>query len=299
MNNGVILHCGDSLEVLIGMEPNSIDAIVTDPPYGISFMGNKWDYDIPSLSIFQQCLRVLKPGGHMLAFSGTRTQHRMATRIEDAGFDIRDMIAWVYGQGFPKSHNGAWGGTALKPALEPITMARKPLIGTVECNWAQYGTGGLSIDECRVGDHAGRWPANLIHDGSDEVISAFPESMGQRGDLKHTGRDRPSSGRFGDMAPPHAHAARIEDDKSASRFFYCSKVSKSERGDGNNHPTVKPVSLMQYLIRLVTPAGGTVLDPFMGSGSTGIAARKEGVHFIGIDIDASYVEIARQRTWQG
>ena len=144
------LHHGDCLDVLSTMADNSVDAIVTDPPYGLSFMGKKWDYDVPATEVWVECLRVLKPGGHLLAFAGTRTQHRMAARIEDAGFEIRDMIAWVYGSGFPKSHNGPWGGTALKPALEPITMARKPLAGTVAANWAEHGTGALSIDGCRV-----------------------------------------------------------------------------------------------------------------------------------------------------
>ncbi len=193
MNNNAQVHVGDCLEVLEYFADNSIDAIVTDPPYGLSFMGKKWDYDVPSEDIWRECLRVLKPGGHLLAFAGTRTQHRMAVRIEDAGFEIRDMIAWVYGSGFPKSHNGPWGGTALKPALEPITVARKPMAGTVAANFAEYGTGGLNIDGCRVeapdgvpmfssrgesngktlGDGlngsnrtgevgTGRWPANLI-----------------------------------------------------------------------------------------------------------------------------------------
>lgn len=322
----------DCLSALDFIDDNSIDAIVTDPPYGLSFMGKKWDYDVPSVEVWAECLRVLKPGGHLLAFAGTRTQHRMAVRIEDAGFEIRDMIAWVYGSGFPKSHNGEWGGTALKPALEPITMARKRLVGTVAENLLAHGTGGLNIDGCRVAidpsvddprlggagswktDKAasnvyeggfagkdiassalGRWPANLIHDGSDEVLAGFPQAPGQQGDLKQTGRPRPSSGRFGDMPPPHAHAARIESDKSAARFFYCAKASKRDRGEGNNHPTVKPTDLMRYLCRLVTPPGGVVLDPFMGSGSTGKAAMLEGLRFIGIERELEYVKIASKR----
>lgn len=212
------LHQGDCLATLRGMADNSVDSIVTDPPYGLSFMGKKWDYDVPATDVWVECLRVLKPGGHLLAFAGTRTQHRMAVRIEDAGFEIRDMIAWVYGSGFPKSHNGPWGGTALKPALEPITMARKPLAGTVADNVLEWGTGGLNIDRSRIETEAadakamerantpgsgrmnierraredgnfsplsgvgamdtaqGRWPANLIHDGSDEVLAGFPET---------------------------------------------------------------------------------------------------------------------------
>ncbi len=487
------LHNGDCLDVLRTMPENSVDSIVTDPPYGLSFMGKKWDYDVPSEAIWRECLRVLKPGGHLLAFAGTRTQHRMAVRIEDAGFEIRDMIAWVYSTGFPKSHNldrsrgevicgcdeenipgkpspecemrsmrnanvptpvdigegrrevlqpgvpqsrasatgraefaaakirleqpgmegrsdvpkearqlragevrqvpvgiaadgaerwlrdgtptgdgavgtppacpprvrpssgsrpaeqqqgqsrtvalqsqpqngGAWPhcarcgkprvlrglGTALKPALEPITVARKPLAGTVAENVLQWGCGGLNIDGCRVeaekatgwggassfrNTHAasayggmpegdarsveGRWPANLIHDGSDDVLAGFPEGN--------------------------------------SRFFYCAKASKKDRDEGldgfaerqlrttydkrvrdsnggdsgyarrNQHPTVKPTDLMRYLARLVTPPGGVVLDPFMGSGSTGKAAMLEGFRFIGIERDEQYMGIARAR----
>lgn len=335
------LHLGDCLEVLAGLPDNSVDSIVTDPPYGLSFMGKKWDYDVPSVAIWEQCLRVLKPGGHLLAFAGTRTQHRMAVRIEDAGFEIRDMIAWVYGSGFPKSldvskaidkaagaerevlctevrYNEASGivsagrdertlierkittpatdaarqwsgwGTALKPALEPITMARKPLIGTVAENVLTHGTGAINVDGCRVGDEVrlnssagnkdlenrktvtpisshketagreciGRWPANLIHDGSNEACLAL---------------------------------------KSGARFFYSAKTGKDDRETDNNHPTVKPTTLMAYLCRLVTPPGGTVLDPFMGSGSTGKAATVNGFRFIGIERDPAYHKIAMAR----
>jgi site-specific DNA-methyltransferase (adenine-specific) len=339
-------------------------------------MGKRWDYDVPSEAIWRECLRVLKPGGHLLAFAGTRTQHRMAVRIEDAGFEIRDMIAWVYGSGFPKSldvskaidkaagaerevigpnlnsrpnmvrveasvlaprvdapltapateaaRQWAGWGTALKPALEPITVARKPLIGTVAENVLAHGTGALNVDGCRVahGDDvdlsavqrtsqngrpeawrmnkaqngreiqtyktAGRWPANLIHDGSEEVVGLLND---------------------------------------AARFFYCAKASKRDRDEGcegmeararkaysgpvtsdprmtheqqrlpsrNHHPTVKPTDLMRYLCRLVTPPGGIVLDPFMGSGSTGKAAMLEGFDFIGIERDPEYVKIAEAR----
>lgn len=444
------LEHGDCLAVLRTMPDNSVDSVVCDPPYGLSFMGKRWDYDVPSVEIWAECLRVLKPGGHLLAFAGTRTQHRMAVRIEDAGFEIRDMIAWVYGSGFPKSLDvskaidkhgpsgqvpfaefaahyearrkasglthaqvcaaGGWhgatnhGGTsanwangygmptaeqwailqpllglgdewavrvereqyerevigkravnrgvaftsdgpdeipitapgsdaarqwqgwgsALKPALEPITVARKPLVGTVAANVLEHGTGALNIDGCRVAtngeqpkgsgareswramegrtdlqDHgenvtpaAGRWPANLIHDGD-----AAADLLGE-----------------------------------AARFFYCAKASKRDRDEGlehmdavhrpngnkwtdqdyrvargerpasaesgprkNIHPTVKPTDLMAYLCRLVTPPGGLVLDPFMGSGSTGKAAIREGFRFIGIEREASYLEIAKAR----
>lgn len=353
-----MIKIGDCLDVMRGMAENSVDAIVTDPPYGLSFMGKRWDYDVPSVEVWAECLRVLKPGGHLLAFAGTRTQHRMAVRIEDAGFEIRDMIAWVYGSGFPKSHNGEWGGTALKPALEPITVARKPLVGTVEANWRAHGTGALNIDGCRVGDEmrpliknagridprgegfggkygsacegvtsTGRWPANLIHDGSDEVMAAFPDAPGKQGDLTGHSRDRKSLGIYGDMAAARDAIAR-RDAGSAARFFYCAKASKADREEGlanferrpagmvsntsgqpmtrrdegfevapraNNHPTVKPTELMRYLCRLVTPAGGIVLDPFAGSGSTGKAAVLEGFQFIGIELDPAYAAIAEAR----
>ncbi|PPU15570.1 hypothetical protein XacyCFBP2565_07030 [Xanthomonas arboricola pv. corylina] len=366
-----MIHVGDCLSILPTLANASVDAIVTDPPYGLSFMGKRWDYDVPSTAIWAECLRVLKPGGHLLAFAGTRTQHRMAVRIEDAGFEIRDMIAWVYGSGFPKSHNGEWGGTALKPALEPITMARKPLIGTVEANHLAYGTGALKIDACRVsvagetnpsiarrqgainhlstrtaaeaqaegklesrqteasyraeriGEALGRWPANLVHDGSPEVLGAFPDAPGQQGDLRGHSRDRKSLGIYGDMAAARDALSR-GDSGSAARFFYCAKASKADRDEGlddqtrgkfskggnvewdnpylrgstdrkNNHPTVKPTDLMRYLCRLVTPAGGTVLDPFMGSGSTGKAAALEGFAFVGIEMDPAYAAIAEAR----
>lgn len=359
---GTTIYVGDCLEVMRGMAASSVDAIVTDPPYGLSFMGKRWDYDVPSTEIWAECLRVLKPGGHLLAFAGTRTQHRMAVRIEDAGFEIRDMIAWVYGSGFPKSHNGPWGGTALKPALEPITVARKPLDGTVEANWREHGTGALNIDACRVPMHGevvatgqevsdsiygagnglrpagmetqqftshsgGRWPANLIHDGSEEVLDACPKAPGQQGDLRGHSRHRVSLGIYGDMGAARDAIARA-DTGSAARFFYCAKASKEDRDAGlegfkksaagmvsntsrqhmtrrdegyqvglraNNHPTVKPTDLMRYLCRLVTPAGGLVLDPFMGSGSTGKAAVLEGFQFVGIDEDPIYVAIAEAR----
>ena len=327
------LHLGDCLETLRTMPDNSVDSIVTDPPYGLSFMGKRWDYDVPSVEIWAECLRVLKPGGHLLAFAGTRTQHRMAVRIEDAGFEIRDMIAWVYGSGFPKSRNldGDWKGwgTALKPALEPITVARKPLSeGTVAANVLQHGTGALNIDGCRVatddstrrtntaansymsgdigakqtlgseyqtGSDAGRWPANLIHDGSEEVLAGFPQG---RSSGVFSPKDHHNGGyvqgvtNFGGKGIP---STMYSDTGSAARFFYAAKASKKDRGEGNTHPTVKPTDLMRYLCRLVTPPGGTVLDPFMGSGSTGKAAMREGFRFIGCEMSPEYLEIARAR----
>jgi DNA modification methylase len=361
MADKLTLHHGDCLEVLRSLPDCSVDSVVTDPPYGLSFMGKRWDYDVPSVEVWTECLRVLKPGGHLLAFAGTRTQHRMAVRIEDAGFEIRDMIAWVYGSGFPKSldvskaidkaagaereiigkmENPAssiysqsenemsrdvpitapatpeakqwqgWG-TALKPALEPITVARKPLIGTVAENVLQHGTGAINVDGGRVGTEqvfttahktlgdgikygkskpfpasemrTGRWPANFIHDGSEEATDLLGAS---------------------------------------ARFFYCAKASKADRDEGcegmelqkaggmqgrndgsmgsitmsrNHHPTVKPTDLMRYLCRLVTPPSGIVLDPFMGSGSTGKAAMLEGFAFVGIEREAEYIDIAKAR----
>lgn len=370
---------GDCLsEMSLWLEDNSVDAIVTDPPYGLSFMGKHWDYDVPGADVWAECLRVLKPGGHLLSFFGSRTYHRGVVPIEDAGFEIRDQIMWVYGSGFPKSHNGDWGGTALKPSHEPIVVARKPLVGTVEANWREWGTGALNIDGCRVatdgeviragmsdpgkrgqgaGEYCvstrdkekfnqaqresleranamGRWPANLIHDGSDEVLAAFPQAPGQQAAVSSTAPSAKTSNVYGAMkrepmventwdGDPGRPAPRSEADKSAARFFYCAKASRADRNDGltssnqpavamhatmgdreradwkarngNHHPTVKPTDLMAYLCRLVTPPGGVVLDPFMGSGSTGKAAMREGFRFIGIEREAEYAAIARAR----
>lgn len=327
---GSVLLEGDCRDVMeLALAENSVDSIVTDPPYGLSFMNRHWDCDVPKVEMWRAAFAVLKPGGYLLAFSGTRTYHRMVCAIEDAGFEVRDQLAWVYGSGFPKSHNGPWGGTALKPAWEPIVMARKPLIGTVEANWREHGTGALNIDGCRVeptgesrervgedsqdrrytdkgstdfaakpgvrgGDAAGRWPANLVHDGSDEVLAAFPQAPGQLRSVGPEHGDKPSVNVYGDMGA-RPHTPPRGDTGSAARFFYCSKASKADRGQGNVHPTVKPTDLMRYLCRLVTPAGGTVLDPFMGSGSTGRGAVLEGFKFIGIEQDPTYLEIARAR----
>ena len=329
------LDCRDVMDLY--MDENSVDAIVTDPPYGLSFMGKAWDHGVPGAEFWARALRVLKPGGHLLAFGGSRTYHRMASAVEDAGFEIRDQIMWVYGSGFPKSHNGHWGGTALKPAHEPIVMARKPLIGTVAANVLAHGTGALNIAGCRVvsdggtakgskpqGDgkgiygaglheaceikklDSGRWPANLIHDGSDEVLAGFPvtgpSTVSVRDPNGSMGYHGGASGRPGVLSGHN-------DTGSAARFFYCAKASKRDRNagladpgpqfehgaTGNNHPTVKPTDLMAYLCRLVTPPGGTVLDPFMGSGSTGKAALREGFKFIGCELDAAYHNIAEGR----
>ena len=330
------LYCADCKDVLPLLK--DIDSCVTDPPYGLSFMGKAWDYDVPGTDIWTQVHDVLKPGAHLLSFFGSRTYHRGAIPIEDAGFEIRDQLMWLYGSGFPKSHNigkavdklqgnerevvgknpnsrsaeshkktvyesglkdnavitkgnSEWEGwgTALKPAHEPIVMARKPFTGSVANNVLEYGTGGINIDECRVGDDVitqtrtkmktwrqkegrtdipvsadnsvsqteGRFPANVMHDGSEVVRDIFP----------------------GD----------------SSGFFYCPKANKKDRGDDNAHPTVKPTELMRYLCRLVTPQGGVIVDPFMGSGSTGKAAIAEGFGFVGIELNEEYFEIACAR----
>lgn len=350
------LYNDDCLNVLKTMEDNSIDSCVTDPPYGLSFMGKAWDYDVPKKEIWQEVFRVLKPGGHVLAFFGSRTYHRGVVQIEDAGFDIRDQIMWLYGSGFPKSHNiGNGWGTALKPAHEPIVVARKPINQSVAKNVLEYGTGAINIDGCRVelnGDYKskpngrpsqtglsdnydpenanipddkGRWPANVIHDGSDEVVSGFPDRKTTWVSDKHANN---RSGEFlGQLAHPGNQG--FNDSGSAARFFYCAKASKSDKDEGlacflakkvvsfqtgggasgkpsslsagrnteykNIHPTVKPTELMKYLCRLVTPKGGIVLDPFMGSGSTGKAALQEGFRFCGIEMSSEYFEIAKAR----
>jgi DNA modification methylase len=466
------LVIGDCLDKLKDLADDSIDAIVTDPPYGLSFMGKKWDYDVPAVEVWRECLRVLKPGGHLLAFAGTRTQHRMAVNIEDAGFEIRDMIAWVYGSGFPKSldvskaidkrrddtnaihtvvrwleskrqaagvsrqdverHFGtqnigqalftitpgsssrvatweqwqelkslfgfddsmdaevwrlngrkgkpgeAWEsrpitgihgqstaqqvwmqnysdhvalppkerrdiaatdaarqwqgwGTALKPALEPITVARKPLVGTVAANVLEHGTGAINVDGCRVegvppmrpqpklgvrervaygfgtgtgrngevSQAPGRWPANLIHDGSDEVVGLFPVTTQAGSAVRNNKRNPYGNERTWSVSEtPAQQTAGYTDSGSAARFFYCAKASKADRNSGGvncNHPTVKPTDLMRYLCRLVTPPDGTVLDPFMGSGSTGKAAMLEGFKFVGIEREPEYADIAKAR----
>ena len=504
---------GDSQEKLKGLADNSVDSICCDPPYGLSFMGKKWDYDVPSSELWVEVMRVLKPGGHLLSFAGSRTYHRMAVNIEDAGFEIRDQIMWVYGVGFPKSHNigksvdklqgnkrevtgqsrngsnslmgglsdtvtsttqditkgsspyEGWG-TALKPAHEPIVVARKPLSEkTIAKNVLEWGTGGINIDGCRVeyqgeadkasatpqgkctsnssagsapdvdmsevdyhgekywyknehkdlikkwlddedyvwselkenlespevynwcklpeindGDRilfdsivgecvrlyeskrkeferpkqTGRFPANFIHDGSDEVVEKFPDSKGDSANRKKRKQidgdsifGMTQNGLETDGYTDSGSAARFfkscpYETGEGARFFYCAKASKKDRNEGleefeatpklnnridqklmkcsfcnkykiatdfckcidpqwkvnkvgNNHPTVKPTALMQYLVRLVTPVGGTVLDPFMGSGSTGKACVLEGFDFIGIELDTEYCKIAQAR----
>jgi DNA modification methylase len=359
-----VILVGDCRARMAELEPESVDAIVTDPPYELGFMGKAWDasgiaYDI---EVWNKAWRVLKPGGHLLAFSGSRTYHRMVCAIEDAGFEIRDQIMWLYGSGFPKSHDvskaidreaGAvreivglrqahspysgnsndsglttdkwrdertgthevhitasatpeaarwqgWG-TALKPAHEPIVVARKPLRGTVAQNVLAHGTGAINVDGCRVGtegDTLGRWPANVIHDGSAEVVGAFPgdgEASAARffytAKASRTDRDEGLEGwdvaTLGEMTGGRAEGSAGLDSPRAG--------AGRTTGRANVHPTVKPTSLMRYLCRLVTPPGGTVLDPFTGSGSTGKAAVLEGFRFIGIELSPQYAEIARAR----
>ena len=398
----MLLLNGDCIEQMQKLkdEGKQIDSVVTDPPYHLTsiverygkegsapakdrdglyqrqargFMGKEWDGgDIAfRTDTWKLAYDLLKPGGYLLAFSASRNYHRMAVAIEDAGFEIRDQIMWIYGSGFPKSLNvGDGWGTALKPAHEPIVMARKPLEGTNKQNIEKYGTGGINIDGCRIqgddtggerkittrksrdennvwtdensgmkqeanhfadADPKGRYPANVMHDGSDVVQDIFPQTSKS----VSTKRTRKTIGSFG---MPNDSTPEYDDEGTAARYFYCPKTSAEERnrglesftakpmawgnqakaelkrgnldfkgnqGDGskhnkvamrlNTHPTVKPQELMKYLCRLITPKGGTILDPFMGSGSTGIAAKDEGFDFIGIEKEKEYFDIAKQR----
>jgi len=421
----VQLHLGDCLEVLAGLPENSVDTCITDPPYELGFMGKKWDSSGIAFQpeTWQAVFRVLKPGAILLAFGGTRTYHRMVCAIEDAGFEIRDTIAWVYGSGFPKSYNigkgidkqagaerevigkyqspentsggkgrkfcfggqpldglpnvtkgnSGWDGwgTALKPAFEPIVVAMKPVDGNFVNNALTWGVAGYWIDGGRIPgepipinkleewsgfgqkikpeykqeiNNIGRFPANLIHDGSDEVVGLFPSPHGAG--YARQGNDMERKGNiYFTKGISMNNGMRFGDSGSAARFFYCAKASRSERNAGlegmekiestvhlargkcikcgawrnagqekcscggefdinknpkskssNHHPTVKPIALMRYLVRLTkTPTGGIVLDPFMGSGTTGIACVLEGRDFIGIEREAEYVEIAEKR----
>lgn len=285
-----VVH-GDCLEIMKMLPNDSVDSIVTDPPYGLGFMGKVWDALPPGQDWAEECLRVLKPGGHLLAFGGTRTWHRLAVAVEDAGFEIRDSIAWMYGSGFPKHR------AALKPAFEPVVMARKPFRGTLAANEAEYGTGALHIDAARV--EAGRWPANAAVDepmasvlneqsGERRSPSTYVRSAGVSSEIYMSGMGVKKQGDavsgFGDYG-------------GAARFFYVAKASKKERPlvDGVAHATVKPLSLMRWLVRLVTPEGGTVLDPFAGSGTTVEACILEGFHCIAIEREAEYIPLIQAR----
>ena len=387
---------GDCLLVMPTLAPESVDAIVTDPPYhlttgkksgsgpastnlespygrariGTGFMGKAWDGGDVAFRVetWAAALRVVKPGAHLVAFGGTRTFHRLTCAIEDAGWEIRDCLSWLYGSGFPKSHNGAWGGTALKPAWEPIILARKPLIGTVAANVQAHGTGGLNIDGCRIGfesegdrasafpggrttshgagslagpgtaqnakrsdfaterNAAGRWPANVcLDEDAARLLDEQAPETGAFAPVRGTEPSRPAKNTYGEYARGGG-AFHHDGLQGASRFFYTSKASRAERNAGvehlaakplnwssgaqspgtfqaegtnrtaaNHHPTVKPLDLMQWLCRLVTPKGGLVLDPFCGSGSTGRAAVAEGFRFIGIELSEEYAAIARAR----
>jgi len=430
-----ILFHDDCLDRMAKLDESSMDSIVTDPPYGLSFMGKGWDHGVPGKAFWAEALRVAKPGAHLLAFGGTRTYHRLACAIEDSGWEIRDCVMWVYGSGFPKSHdvskaidkaagierevigrvagmgkqNPEWNGTAqgrkensfkpeydatapatdaakqwagwgtaLKPAWEPIIVARKPLCGTVAENVLAHGTGAINVDRCRIpscdvlpkmtgkailggssegwdrpwkndldglarrqaaadaaidkANTLGRWPANFIHDGSDEVLGLFPVTGKSAGGQSSKPKGFGSFG--GGTRETWSEDPGYGDTGSAARFFYCAKASKADRDEGcegleaihrangnkwtdqdyrvingerppsaesgprrNHHPTVKPTELMRYLCRLVTPPGGVVLDPFMGSGSTGKAALIEGFQFVGIEKNAEYIEIAKSRLY--
>jgi DNA modification methylase len=426
----VNLLVGDCREVMPTLAAESVDAIITDPPYGLEFMGKGWDHGVPGVAFWIEALRVLKPGGHLLAFGGTRTHHRLMCAIEDAGFGIRDCLMWLYGSGFPKSldvskamdkaagaereivgryqrPNGtAWNvaharendadifktkarqdrmdisapttdlarewqgwGTALKPAWEPIILARKPLIGTVAANVEEYGTGAINVDGCRVGyqgdndkasatpqgrttaksgalaggsqnerqrteferpELVGRWPANVcLDEEAAAMLDAQSGVTSTTGKRSQASRDAVVSGTTWGTNN-HRSSEYPGDTGGASRFFYTAKASRAERNAGlegmpevacgtmeddsydwsreaergrkprnavraNHHPTVKPVSLCRWLVRLITPPGGIVLDPFMGSGTTGIACVLEGFSFIGIEQEIEYLEIARRR----
>jgi site-specific DNA-methyltransferase (adenine-specific) len=384
---------GDSLEALKSLKENSIDSVVTDPPYGIAFLNSHWDYNIPSVELWQEVYRVLKPGGHALIFCGTRTQHRMVVNIEDAGFEIRDVITWLYGQGFPKSYNVANGieglltngssntkdykklkgtrkskegtfgipamtfkhgarpadyskdgedyvtdveysteealqwsgwGTALKPACEFITLVRKPLSEkTVVKNVLKWGTGAINIDATRIElngeiipinkledwsgfgqldrpayipteNTKGRWPANLILD--KEAGELLDEQTGDLG-VSSGGNSTAINSIFGLGSDPEklGKPSGFGDSGGASRFFYCAKPSKKAKGLFNDHPTVKPISLMKYLVKLVTPVHGICLDPFLGSGTTALACLELDFNCVGIEREEKYIEISKKR----
>lgn len=390
-NDGVTLYLGDCIEVMRSLPDNSVHAVVTDPPYGIGFMGKDWDqpgafgssvkrhtrarsikagptgidshkttqrgaameagrYDLSSsgLQSFQlwceawaaECLRVLKPGGHLVSFGGSRTWHRLAVGVEDAGFEIRDSIAWLYGSGFPKSHNlddewEGWG-TALKPAFEPIVVGRKPFPGTVASNVAEHGTGALHVDATRIAtmdiltgsgspplkhggmnsrpfhataenrgvtqNDAGRWPTNVVLDESQAAELDKQTGILTSGANPTKRSSDKSRNAYGDFkGQTDIDPARGADSGGASRFFptfhYDAKAPGSERPevDGIQHPTVKPLDLMRWLVRLVTPPNGTVLEPFAGSGTTLEAALIEGFSVIGIEREADYLPLIVQR----
>jgi len=389
----VTIFHGDSIETMRQMPDNSVDSIVTDPPYGLGFMGKAWDALPPGEEWAAECLRVLKPGGHLLAFGGSRTWHRLAVAVEDAGFEIRDSIAWLYGSGFPKSldvskaidkaagaerevigkaTNGVKGldvmnlaqgkraqlynegatydvtapatpaapewqgwGTALKPAFEPVVVGRKPLVGTVAQNVQTWGTGALNIDGGRIGtdedtrrnaaggdnglngegtfkirerraedqpERSGRWPANVVLDDDtaailDQQSGVSPSNRRENKGLQTSGQHAGLAGATPILKPGSGGPRGVDDSGGASRFFYVAKAPKRERPvvDGVAHPTVKPLALMRWLIRLVTPPGGVVLDPFEGSGTTLEACLIEGFNHVGIEREADYLPLIMAR----
>jgi len=313
-----IIH-GACLDVMRTLETCRFDAAVTDPPYGLGFQRQQWDYELPTLPELREVFRVVKPGAYLIAFSGSRTYHRLASRIEDAGFTIHPLLAWIFGTGFPKARKldiegleeWRYGLQALKPALEPIVLAQKPASeASMRSNVLRWGTGALNIGQARVpvqgdsddedandGAQLGRWPSNVIHDGSQQVLDAFPDAPGASSDTKASHQTTQTGGRvFNGVRKPMDLQAR-GDVGSAARFFYCAKPTAQERNaDGPNlHPTVKPLALMRWLCSLVTPPGGEVLDPWCGSGTTGKAAVELGFGFVGIDQDSEAVETARRR----
>lgn len=304
---------GNSAEVLKTLPDNSVDAVVTDPPYGINFLGKDWDKNTGEVEVYEQCLRVLKPGGYMLAFSAARTYHHLAMALETVGFEIRDQIMWIYSSGFPKSQDvgrsiqrsmdpeaqqwEGWG-TNLKPAHEPIVMARKPLKQSISKNVQQWGTGALNIDATRIEQDSeqGRFPSNVLGDIPDHQKYFYCPKVSRK--ERHFGFDLNTvpTVEFNEPSTIHLHPLW---DPSIGKNVYRLKKKIQEHSQnievGNNHPTVKPVALMSYLIKLVTPPGGLVLDPFNGSGSTGMAAVEHGFEYLGIDLDANYVEISKKR----
>ena len=278
-----VVH-GDCLEMMKMLPDNSVDSIVTDPPYGLGFMGKAWDALPPGEEWARECLRVLKPGGHLLAFGGTRTWHRLAVAVEDAGFEIRDSIAWMHGEGFPKHR------ATLKPAFEPVVMGRKPFKGSLTANEAIHGTGALNIDGCRtagdVKEMRGRSGTSAIPGGDTSSFRAHNAKGGVW---------EPNSG--GRWPANVVLDESIAPGFSEARFFYVAKAPKKERPavDGVAHPTVKPLALMRWLVRLVTPEGGTVLDPFAGSGTTVEACILENLHCIAIEREAEYLQLIQAR----
>jgi len=326
----MIVH-GDCLEVMKRFPDNYIDFICCDPPYGLNFMGKKWDSAIPNSEIWSECLRICKPGSMLAAFGGSRTHHHLMMALEQAGWEIRDVIMYLYGQGFPKSHNkfGLDGyGTALKPAYEPIIICMKPLDGTYAQNVEKWDIGGINIDDSRIEGNKrkvgcinpgkrsegssewnksslgkqrevdltkGRWPANIILDEEAGVLLDHQSGILKSGHLRQNINTESKNNVYGKKK-----CANVNEFKSstggASRFFYCAKASSKERGNENHHPTVKPISLMRYIIKLLAPPNNPVLlDPFCGSGSTLIAAKELGIEAIGIEREEDYCEIAKKR----